>query len=287
MVLGPYYAWVEYSVIHSGGGVSLALHELGGQGQTAMFAHGVGLCARVLQPLADEVKSFRVVAPDLRGHGLSTRPADGDFRLETFRDDIIAVIDAQDGPVVAFGHSLGATALLLAAGRRPGAIAAICCYEPIAVLYQLESTSVEAELEHRFSRRQRSFTDRTAALQRFSATPMFANCNVRVVNLFLDDGFVAQPDGSLDLALAPQDEMEIIRAGTTFDFREELGPVGCPVTLLTGRSGSRSGAGEAPAVAELIGANLVELGGLSHFGPMEDPKQVAQHVLTTFLEAST
>ncbi|MFI1801858.1 alpha/beta fold hydrolase [Streptomyces sp. NPDC020379] len=62
-----------------------------------------------------------VYAPDLRGHGMSARPAPGRYRIGTVADDVRAFIDAVGlfTPVVV-GHSWGAAiALTLAGGRHP------------------------------------------------------------------------------------------------------------------------------------------------------------------------
>jgi pimeloyl-ACP methyl ester carboxylesterase len=63
--------------------------------------------------------SYRVVMPDLRGHGWSGWPRDGDFRKARLADDTAAVMDALDIPRAhVIGHDWGAwTALLLALER--------------------------------------------------------------------------------------------------------------------------------------------------------------------------
>ena len=49
----------------------------------------------------------RVIAPDLRGHGDSDRPATG-YRMADLADDVIEMIDALDVPsAVIVGHSMG------------------------------------------------------------------------------------------------------------------------------------------------------------------------------------
>jgi pimeloyl-ACP methyl ester carboxylesterase len=59
---------------------------------------------------------YRVVMPDLRGHGWSGWPLDGDFRKARLVDDTVALMDALDIPRAhVIGHDWGAwTALLMA-----------------------------------------------------------------------------------------------------------------------------------------------------------------------------
>jgi pimeloyl-ACP methyl ester carboxylesterase len=60
--------------------------------------------------------SYRVVMPDLRGHGWSGWPRDGDFRKARLADDTVALMDALGIPQAhVIGHDWGAwTGILLA-----------------------------------------------------------------------------------------------------------------------------------------------------------------------------
>ncbi|MEU9003534.1 alpha/beta hydrolase [Streptomyces sp. NPDC048551] len=64
---------------------------------------------------------WRVVAPDLRGHGASGWPADGDYDLGRYAEDVRALVAALGGRPVLVGASLGGLSALLAAGEPPGA----------------------------------------------------------------------------------------------------------------------------------------------------------------------
>jgi pimeloyl-ACP methyl ester carboxylesterase len=63
--------------------------------------------------------SHRVICPDLRGHGWSGWPDDGDFHKARLADDAAALLDALDIPRAhVIGHDWGAwAAMLLALGR--------------------------------------------------------------------------------------------------------------------------------------------------------------------------
>ena len=62
---------------------------------------------------------YRVICPDLRGHGWSGWPDDGDFRKARFADDAVALMDALGIPQAhVIGHDWGAwTAMLLGLGH--------------------------------------------------------------------------------------------------------------------------------------------------------------------------
>ena len=90
---------------------------------TVVLVHGWTCALRFwAYQLRDLAADHRVVAYDLRGHGRSGRPADPDYRIETFADDLGAVLDAcvpaGERAVVA-GHSLGAMTIAAYAGRHP------------------------------------------------------------------------------------------------------------------------------------------------------------------------
>ncbi len=64
---------------------------------------------------------WRVVAPDLRGHGTSQWSSDGAYDLDLFADDVRALVAQLGGRPVLVGASLGGLSSLLAAGEAPRA----------------------------------------------------------------------------------------------------------------------------------------------------------------------
>jgi pimeloyl-ACP methyl ester carboxylesterase len=86
----------------------LLLH---GGGQTR---HAWGSTARVLA-----ARGWHALSIDLRGHGESEWPADADYSLEAFADDIRAVAATLPEPPVLVGASLGGSASILALGTAP------------------------------------------------------------------------------------------------------------------------------------------------------------------------
>lgn len=74
---------------------------------------------------ADPLAGYRVIAPDLRGHGRSTNPS-GSFIFRDVANDVFALLDqlAIDR-VKAIGMSAGANTLLHMATQQPGRVAAM------------------------------------------------------------------------------------------------------------------------------------------------------------------
>jgi non-heme chloroperoxidase len=81
--------------VTGGGGVRLHVVETGNaQGHSILFIHGFSQCSlswtkQLNSDLADE---FRLVAMDLRGHGLSDKPRDAYADSSLWADDVNAVI---------------------------------------------------------------------------------------------------------------------------------------------------------------------------------------------------
>ncbi|RCG31042.1 alpha/beta fold hydrolase [Sphaerisporangium album] len=73
----------------------------------------------VIEPLA---ASWRVYAPDLRGHGQSEWP--GDYSLESMRDDVVGLLDHLGVErAIVIGHSLGGVVAYLIAEEYPDRVA--------------------------------------------------------------------------------------------------------------------------------------------------------------------
>jgi pimeloyl-ACP methyl ester carboxylesterase len=71
------------------------------------------------------VDDWRLVVPDLRGHGKSGR-APWRYRLQDYADDIAALLrDRVNEPAVVFGHSLGGCIALLIAAQQPERVRAV------------------------------------------------------------------------------------------------------------------------------------------------------------------
>lgn len=94
------------------GPIVVALHDLGRSGDVML---------RALKPLT---KRFRVVTPDLRGHGKSPTPG-GPWSIDDFASDVSRLITAEGGEAIVVGVGLGAAAGLTLALGHPGLVNAL------------------------------------------------------------------------------------------------------------------------------------------------------------------
>jgi non-heme chloroperoxidase len=113
----------------AGAGVRLAGELRPGEEGRApvVFLHGGGQTrhswARTAERLARG--GWPTLALDLRGHGDSDWAPDGDYRLEAFAADLLAVIATLERPPVLVGASLGGVTSLLVSGQHPDRVAGL------------------------------------------------------------------------------------------------------------------------------------------------------------------
>jgi pimeloyl-ACP methyl ester carboxylesterase len=266
--------------VASTGGVRVAVHELGGTGRPILFAHATGFCGPVWQPVARQLGDHRNVALDLRAHGRSSRPDDGDLHWRGAAEDLLAVVDAIGlDDSIGVGHSMGGAALLLAEQARPGTFEALWLYEPIVITPSMrEALAGENSLAVSAARRRRRFPSARAAFENYASKPPLDVLRPDALEAYVEGGFETLEDGSVTLRCAPEDESETFRMGPTHDAAEHLGEVTCTVTVVKGRV-EPGPAMFADAVADgLPHGRLVQMPSLGHFGPMEDPDAIAASI---------
>jgi pimeloyl-ACP methyl ester carboxylesterase len=133
----------QHSVQLSQGRPELAVREFDGQSdgqfdgqfnvprRPFLLVHGLASNARLWDGVGRHLAAagHRVVAVDLRGHGLSQQPPGG-YDTDTNADDLAAltVTSGLRGPVVA-GQSWGGNVVLSLAARHPGVAAAVACVD--------------------------------------------------------------------------------------------------------------------------------------------------------------
>lgn len=110
------------NILSSHDGTKLHLDHAGEMGPTLVFSHGFSLNGSVwyhqFEGLSDD---HRLIAYDLRGHGMSEVPSNGDWSLQALGRDLLTILDEQTGddPVVLVGHSMGGMVTVQALAERP------------------------------------------------------------------------------------------------------------------------------------------------------------------------
>ncbi|MBB6675470.1 alpha/beta fold hydrolase [Cohnella nanjingensis] len=103
------------------------------QGRPVLFLHGITENAQSFEPiLLDLPAHLSVFALDLRGRGLSGKPANG-YRMENYLEDLLAVWNRFSGHAdrpVLVGHSMGARIAAAFAARYPALVEGVMLLDP-------------------------------------------------------------------------------------------------------------------------------------------------------------
>ncbi len=114
-------------IVHLPGKEGLQLvAECTGTGSPVVLLHGGGQTRHAWGGTADRIAAagWQALAIDQRGHGDSDwAPADQDYRLEWYGEDLAALLHSLEQPAVLVGASLGGLAALMVAGE----LAPQCC----------------------------------------------------------------------------------------------------------------------------------------------------------------
>ncbi len=264
-------------------GVTVALHDLGGDGPPALLVHATGFHGRALGPLARSLGSrLHCLALDLRGHGESGVTADLDFDWVGFGTDVLTAVDALglEGPV-GIGHSCGGAALLLAEEARPGTFSALYCFEPVVLPFDRPpSPDPSGPLARGARQRREIFASRQEASANYASKPPLCNLDPEALAAYVEFGFEDLPDGTVRLRCRGQNEALIYESGFRHPAFSRLAAVDCPVVLACGGESDDFG----PATLELLVEHLANgrvevLPGLGHFGPLQQPGVVADSVI--------
>lgn len=261
------------------GGITAAL-DFGHEGRPVdiVFCHANGFNARTYRTILAELGAkLRILAIDLRGHGASTLPADPErwTGYRGYAEDLLAFLEAAvDRPVVLAGHSLGATACLIAAVEEPRQVRSLVLFDPVLLPNELRAAPlwglppVQATL-----RRRENFPDRAAAIVAYRGRGAFAAWSEAGLIDYVTDGFLDAPDGTVTLACRPAWEA-LTYAIHNYDPTDLLLRLQRPVRILVAETGSTVG-----LEARQFATALEVIQGTTHFLPMERPQLVRQALL--------
>ncbi|ARU04990.1 hypothetical protein CCO03_10110 [Comamonas serinivorans] len=251
-----------------------------------LFLHANGFNAmtytRLLSPLGDQ--GLRVLAVDLRGHGLTTLPAEADATVSSwdgYRDDLHALLRAlrqSEGevPRVLAGHSMGGATCLLATLQWPadlGPQRPLVLFDPVvAPPLAPDANRDPSPLLAGALRRKNHFDSPDAALASYQGRGAFKTWPTEVIADYLADGLFLGDDQAWHLRCAPTWEAH----NFSHPFRPVNAPIAqlpVPITVLRAAEGSTCHWQDWPAQADVR-----TVPGTTHFVPMERP-ELAREVL--------
>ncbi|MDX2168808.1 MAG: alpha/beta hydrolase [Deltaproteobacteria bacterium] len=220
---------------------------------------------------------YRCIALDLRGHGDSGRPADGDYSLAAHAADALALFDALDlhRPAL-IGHSFGGFVAMVLAGQAPDRLAALALVDSRARIGVRSARLLEAlrKLPHP------RWATREEAITRFRLLPADTTAAPEVLAQVAEHGLALDTNGTWSLKF---DRRALAGAGAQ-DLAPHLTALRCPVLAVRAASSAIVGP---EAMAEYRTAvphvELAEIADAHHHVMLDQPQALAR-VLGDFLD---
>ena len=252
---------------------------------TVHWAHATGFHGRLYQPLLDDLATdCNVLAWDMRGHGTSASAANVStfWGWETYYRNITALLESLDEPVWLAGHSIGATASIMAAARRPDKVLGLILAEPVIMdpgqglklwLAKLLRQSNRFSLAAGAARRRRVFDSHATALDSYRGRGGFKTWPEAWLEAYVQYAFVSQGD-QVQLACSPEWESNTF-AHTEHNPWPAIRQLRCPVIALAAERASTFSQKARKRLQNLLpSAEVNVLAGTTHFLPMERSEAV-------------
>ena len=197
-------------------------------------------------------------------------------------DEVMAAMHALGGePLVAAGHSLGAASLLLAELKHPGTFSGLYLYEPVLVPDSFPVPDSDHDLVVASRRRRIRFASVDEAYNRFVSKPPFSQCEPAAVRAYVEMGTYPSGDDAVRLSCSGDTEARLYESAEPVDYAS-FGAVSCPTVVARGDSPATWNSMPpqvAQPIAEALGNGRLEaFAQLSHFGPMENGRLIAESI---------
>ncbi len=279
----------EMLSVPSSEGVGIALHHLAGDAgaQPLLIAHATGFNGHCYMPIAEQLADrFDCWALDFRGHGATDVDPAWDVDWRRFGDDALAAARhvAPDGGLVAFGHSMGGAALLMAAHRSPSLFDRLVLFEPIS--HEATGDTPTADDMRQLPivqgalRRSRTFPSFEAANENYASKPPLSLMVPEALRNYIAHGFrpAVDDDGRpvVELRCVPELEAAIFVTGRQNGVWELLPEIETPCLVIGGHvdQGQPSHYAE-PIAARLPNGRYALRDEQTHFGPFSHPAATA------------
>lgn len=278
----------ETLTVEGAGGVSLHVETYGPRdAPPIVLVHGWMCSAKFWRlQVHDLAKDHHVVAYDLRGHGESGTPKDGDWSLDRLADDLEAVLVAAVGderPALLAGHSLGAMTIAAWAGRYndsvgPRASAAALLNTGLGDLIS-ESLLVKTPDVMSSSRQMIGSAVLGVGVPLPPRPDPVTHRAVRYIALSPSAGPAAvRFSEQMVLSCHPRVRAGCGRELSRLDLLDRIEHLNVPTLVIAGERDRLTPPAHAHRLAEALpySRGVLELEGSGHMGPLERPAEISQ-----------
>lgn len=234
---------------------------------TSMHAHGWARLAADLQP------DYRVIALDMRGHGLSDRPRGPGYTIATYRDDLAAFVDAIGLKTFCLvGSSLGTQVAIAYTAHHPSRVEKLLLSDPSCTIVQ---SSIDQYL-HYHRVRPRVFDTYDDALAYSYKLPQRARMPDDMHRLTVQGDVVRRPDGKWEWAYDLDAILETF-SNLVIDQWPEVRATTCPTLILRGEESHVLSRPNAERLGrEFPDARLIEIKDCSHMIWGDKPAELSR-----------
>ena len=265
--------------------------DWGGSGPMAHFAHATGLCAGTYSPLAERLKPhLRILGMDDRGHGKTRAPTN--LRKlknwDIFVDDLERFVEDLGEPVIALGHSRGATVSLLLTIKRPDLVRALVLIDPTILpfswmwwwyLAKLTGLARFVPIVATASKRRNEWPDQKRILEAYRAKPVFQTWQAGFLEAYVQDGTEKNGNGTIRLSCDPAWESKCF-AVCPHDVWRYIPRLQKPALILYGAESDTFLAAAAKRFkAKVPRVALRCFEDTGHFVPMQRPDETAEAIV--------
>ena len=273
-----------------GDGINIQLAIWEGKGKQILCAHGITANSRFWDCLASALSPHhRVIALDLRGRGLSDKPATG-YSIENHCKDILALMKDQGlkRPVL-MGHSLGAFISLVFASQNPKTIDRLILVDGGGELSEDQMAKVFAGIKPSLDRLGQVFPSLDAYLTQMKQAPYLQPWNPYMETYFRYE--VEDVEGGVRSRVHPEhidEEAKNLRRG---DSKELYKRVKAPTLILRATKGMLAEDDlllpedvAERMVREIPNAKRVDIEGTNHYSILFHPNQKRDQAILEFLK---
>lgn len=233
-----------------------------GEGDVIVLLHGFCGSAEYWEKVIPGLTAhYRVIAPDLRGHGASDAPL-GAYTIEQMADDVLSLLNALEIPeCYLLGHSLGGYITLSFAQRHASRL------KGFGLLHSSGYPDSEEAKENRLKSVTMIQSEGIFAFVDQLVPGLFApEAEPRLLDRAKEIGYKTPPQGAVGASLAMRERP---------DRRDVISATALPVLLVAGAEDTKV-TPERTFTSDNRNITQVTLPGVGHMGMFEAPEQLAK-----------
>ena len=259
-----------------------------GDGPSILLLHATGFHARCWdQVVAAFPDGSHVIAVDQLGHGRSAAPIITDWAdVGGATAELVQSLGIRF--TVGAGHSMGGHCLVQVAASHPDLLERLVLIDPVIMERQAYQNPSDFSATYEMvAKRRNSWAGPDAMFERFRDRHPYKLWDPAVLKDYCDYGLLPDGQGDYRLACPPQTEASVYATSTTVDPWPLIDTIKQPVTVLRAPQIQREGAFDfagsptPPGLADDFAHGTdIYLPDLTHFMPMQDPKRIAELIIS-------